>query len=441
MLNKSLKEEYSKIYQQEIDTYNGIQSTMVQNTEILYKERKRLVRQLDRAYKFINHLKNTPEEINVKVEKIKLNLEAFETLITYSEKHVDQMNLKQTAVATTSVAAGIGVAGLAPSLALGIATTFGTASTGTAISALSGAAASKAALAWLGGGALTAGGGGVAAGNALLALAGPIGWAIGGAGLIGGVLSISGNNKQAAIDAMSNSAQIRGQYKAMAAISIEIDKMSKLTLKNKHGIRKLLDELVVMGITNYLSTTAEQKYILGSLVNNVFSTTELLNGVIGENGKFVNSEGEQLIKDGKISTQKNVFDVTELQELIHKHKIDIPNLYIFDMEKPKKLIQNAIKFMAPDILEEDIILLYNQSVINRMDKGFILTKQEIIVNQYFDKPYRIEIKDIENLSQDETSLTLIVKNSEQKNIKLQNNDITIIRNLLREVIYYLKTIA
>lgn len=441
MLNKSLKEEYSKIYQQEIDTYNGIQSTMVQNTEILYKERKRLVRQLDRAYKFINHLKNTPEEINVKVEKIKLNLEAFETLITYSEKHVDQMNLKQTAVATTSVAAGIGVAGLAPSLALGIATTFGTASTGTAISALSGAAASKAALAWLGGGALTAGGGGVAAGNALLALAGPIGWAIGGAGLIGGVLSISGNNKQAAIDAMSNSAQIRGQYKAMAAISIEIDKMSKLTLKNKHGIRKLLDELVVMGITNYLSTTAEQKYILGSLVNNVFSTTELLNGVIGENGKFVNSEGEQLIKDGKISTQKNVFDVTELQELIHKHKIDIPNLYIFDMEKPKKLIQNAIKFMAPDILEEDIILLYNQSVINRMDKGFILTKQEIIVNQYFDKPYRIEIKDIENLSQDETSLTLIVKNSEQKNIKLQNNDITIIRNLLREVIYYFKTIA
>ena len=76
-----------------------------------------------------------------------------------------------------------------------------------------------------------------------------------------------------------------------------------------------------------------------------------------------------------------------------------------------------------------------------MDKGFILTKQEIIVNQYFDKPYRIEIKDIENLSQDETSLTLIVKNSEQKNIKLQNNDITIIRNLLREVIYYFKTIA
>ncbi len=51
---------------------------------------------------------------------------------------------------------------------MGIATTFGTASTGTAISSLSGAAATNAATAWLGGGALAAGGGGMAAGAAVL---------------------------------------------------------------------------------------------------------------------------------------------------------------------------------------------------------------------------------------------------------------------------------
>lgn len=67
---------------------------------------------------------------------------------------------------------------------MGIATTFGVASTGTAISALSGAAATNAALAWLGGGALAVGGGGMAAGNAFLALAGPIGWAIAGVALV-----------------------------------------------------------------------------------------------------------------------------------------------------------------------------------------------------------------------------------------------------------------
>ena len=69
-------------------------------------------------------------------------------------------------------------------MAMGVATTFGVASTGAAISALSGAAATNAALAWLGGGALAAGGGGMAAGEAFLALAGPVGWAIAGVSLV-----------------------------------------------------------------------------------------------------------------------------------------------------------------------------------------------------------------------------------------------------------------
>lgn len=52
--------------------------------------------------------------------------------------------------------------------ALGVASSFGAASTGTAISALSGAAATNATLAWLGGGSLAAGGLGVAGGTAVL---------------------------------------------------------------------------------------------------------------------------------------------------------------------------------------------------------------------------------------------------------------------------------
>lgn len=77
---------------------------------------------------------------------------------------------------------------MAPTAAMWVATTFGTASTGTAISALSGAAATNAALAWLGGGALAAGGGGMAAGQALLALAGPVGWGLAGVSIFTSVL-------------------------------------------------------------------------------------------------------------------------------------------------------------------------------------------------------------------------------------------------------------
>lgn len=61
---------------------------------------------------------------------------------------------------STGTLAGVG--------ALGVATTFGVASTGTAISTLSGAAATNATLAWLGGGSLAAGGLGVAGGTAVL---------------------------------------------------------------------------------------------------------------------------------------------------------------------------------------------------------------------------------------------------------------------------------
>ena len=79
---------------------------------------------------------------------------------------------------------GVAVVTMGPTVAMGIATTFGVASTGTAISTLSGAAATNAALAWLGGGSLVAGGGGMAAGNAFLAMAGPVGWAIAGVSLL-----------------------------------------------------------------------------------------------------------------------------------------------------------------------------------------------------------------------------------------------------------------
>ena len=99
---------------------------------------------------------------------------------------------------------------------MAIATTFGTASTGTAIASLSGAAATKAALAWLGGGAIVAGGGGMAAGNALLALAGPVGWAIGGVSLVSAGLFKSGKNKKIAEEALAKAAEVNASTKMVS---------------------------------------------------------------------------------------------------------------------------------------------------------------------------------------------------------------------------------
>ena len=74
--------------------------------------------------------------------------------------------VKAAGKGAASVGSGVTVAALGPTVAMGIATTFGVTYTGTAISALNGATATNAALAWLDRGALAAGSGGMAAGSA-----------------------------------------------------------------------------------------------------------------------------------------------------------------------------------------------------------------------------------------------------------------------------------
>lgn len=79
--------------------------------------------------------------------------------------------MKKTEIIGSVGVIGTGAAGglSGQAAAIGITTTFGTASTGTAISRLRGVASTNAATAWLGGGALAAGDGGMAAGSAVCA--------------------------------------------------------------------------------------------------------------------------------------------------------------------------------------------------------------------------------------------------------------------------------
>jgi prefoldin subunit 5 len=126
----------------------------------------------------VEKIRNSPIERNQQYEKVK-KIHSYwnQKVLNIQTKYEKSMNTNAKTGAS-AVGLGVGVAALGPSVAMGIATTFGVASTGTAISALSGAAATNAALAWLGGGALVAGGGGMGAGTVFLALAGPAGLAI-----------------------------------------------------------------------------------------------------------------------------------------------------------------------------------------------------------------------------------------------------------------------
>ena len=197
MLNIKIKKEALASHKKELDEYNSIVEEVQNSCEELYLSRKDSISAIERIELIINSIANTPKEFTRKMSRIGFECDKFHETEKYATEAYGSM-LKTGVGTAAGVAGGATFASLAPTGAIWIATTFGTASTGTAISALSGAAATNAALAWLGGGAIAAGGGGMAAGNALLLLAGPIGWGIAAATMTTSAVVISKKNKKAA---------------------------------------------------------------------------------------------------------------------------------------------------------------------------------------------------------------------------------------------------
>ena len=231
---------------------------------------------------YVNGLANSPKEFDKTFAEYRAEFSVFDEIVTVIEEEAAKTNTQAGAGAAAGVAAGVGVAAFAPTAAMAIATTFGTASTGTAISALTGAAATKAALAWLGGGALAAGGGGMVAGQAFLALAGPVGWAIGGTTLLTAGLFARSRNRTIAENATTEMKIIQTHIAALTAAKVEINRLVSLTERHVDGVTVLLAQLQERAPGNYQEFNTVQKEWLASLINHIHSLSELLNKKVQE---------------------------------------------------------------------------------------------------------------------------------------------------------------
>jgi hypothetical protein len=194
MLFSGTKKEALAIHERAVSKYNTTIEAVQQKCRQLYDIRLKSVRAIESIERLINSIANTPKKFEVTLAQAKIERMKFRQTEEYAvEAHKDAV-ISGASVAA-GVAGGAAIASMAPTAAMWVATTFGTASTGTAISTLSGAVATKAALAWLGGGVLAAGGGGMAGGQALLALAGPIGWGISAVTTAGSLIAWGRRNK------------------------------------------------------------------------------------------------------------------------------------------------------------------------------------------------------------------------------------------------------
>ncbi|MBE9098983.1 hypothetical protein [Vacuolonema iberomarrocanum] len=271
--NKAIRDLKASVCQHE-SLREQVQSTSLE----LFKERQRAASEvIQKLEAFINNLSNTPKEFEKVVSEYRIQAKYFREAVRQLE--IQEAKAVQVAGGTgvAGAAAGVGVAALGPSAAMAIATTFGTASTGTAISTLSGAAATNAALAWLGGGALAAGGGGMAAGNFLLAMAGPVGWTIGGATLVGSGVYLNCKNAQIAEEATKKRLEVESEIRSLKIADTEIRQLLSKTRELSDGCLETLEHLQRSAPYDYKRFSLEQKQRLATLVNHISSLGNLLN--------------------------------------------------------------------------------------------------------------------------------------------------------------------
>lgn len=233
-----------------------------------------------------DRIRNVPEENRLKYENLKSIRVNWKQQAEKIELEYKKAEVKAAGQGAAGVGAGVAVVTLGPTAAMGIATTFGVASTGTAISALSGAAATNAALAWLGGGALAAGGGGMAAGSAFLALAGPVGWTIAGLSIVAsGLMFFKTKSDKERLENVYTIISNR-DVKSYELAIVELNERIKRIIDEAQKLEEAIIKIETFG-TDYSQMTEDQQYELGAYVNLMEAATMLLvNPILGLQPKF-----------------------------------------------------------------------------------------------------------------------------------------------------------
>lgn len=277
---KELDEELEKA----VAVYNKEYNTLSDTGIALFYQRKKTIDLIDNVEFLINSIANHPKEFDKKIKEIKVIKNNFKQICDFTKKELEQVQ-KSAFTAGVGVTGGLAVTSLAPSAAMWVATTFGTASTGTAISVLSGAAANSAALAWLGGGSIAAGGAGVTGGQALLALAGPIGWSIAGATLLTSIILLSNNKRKIDKEKKDEIEKI----KTNTGKIVEQSNSIKILLEENNAlyvnIVKNYQKALYIFNMDYTIMKEEDKFLLGSIVNETKAIAKSIEkGIVEDEG-------------------------------------------------------------------------------------------------------------------------------------------------------------
>lgn len=258
--------------------------------EVLGEKTSDLYDILTNIQELFDKIRNVPSDKKLVYEEVKQVRLNWKQQADKIEKDYQGAIVKNAGAGVAGAGLGAAVIAMGPTVAMGYATIFGVASTGTAISSLSGAAATNAALAWLGGGTLAAGGGGMAAGEAFLALSGPAGWAIAGISLlVSGLLLWKSKSDIKRLEGIFLAISSRDLKSYNLAIVELNERISRIKIE-KEKLNEAFEKIQTFGL-DYNTMTEAQQYELGSYVNLMLSSTQLLiNPIKGLLPKFVEDD-------------------------------------------------------------------------------------------------------------------------------------------------------
>ena len=285
MFNSSLKKDALEIHQNAVDRYNNSYGEMRNACDALYNVRERALGGIVSVEVLVSTIANKPKAFDKQLGEIKEHVLKFHQTKEYADEAYKEAAKSGIGI-LSGVAAGGAIATAAPSVAMSIATTFGTASTGTAISTLSGAAAQKAAVAWLGrvtGGIATKGiitGAGMGAGQAFLALAGPIGWGVSGASTAVSLISLSSKNKKISKETIEEAKEIMIAREALRETTEKISYLNNKTSQLMKELSSQTEKASAYKNMDYLALDEDAQFLLGTLVNNTLSLAALLNQTV-----------------------------------------------------------------------------------------------------------------------------------------------------------------
>jgi len=323
-------------------------------------------------------IRNIPSDKHLQLEELKEVRLNWEHQVEKIEADYRNATAKSAGAGAAGASVGVAVAALGPTAAMGVATTFGVASTGTAISTLSGAAATNAALAWLGGGALTAGGGGMAAGNALLTLAGPVGWAIAGVALLGsGILILKTKSYKERLEnifTLISERDVKSYKLAIVELNERINRISDEIMMLHEAVTKVK----TFGI-DYNQMSENQQYMLGSYVNLMHSSTRLLiNPILGLQPKYSKDDFDSYIFAIKEVLERN--ETISIKDII----ISLSNLLykITLNDKDKKILWKTLKnnkefLSAMKISKKNFELVFMDKVSEVLEYKYKSTKADL----------------------------------------------------------------